>query len=692
MKQVTDPALLDQLNTPSADPAAIPMPAPESTPVPGATLALAPAQASVMGPARPPPQMVSQPGQKVTDPATLEQLNAPPGALETLDDTIRMLASGVTIGGADEIAAGINAFLGIGEGETFDDRYDSNLSKEMSRDEAIREREPGAALTAEILGGVGGAVAGGTLLSAAPGAGAVVGAVKNVPSAIKLGTIGATVGAASGALNAPPGERGSGALLGGATGALLGGVAIPLAKKGVQATIRKFMGSKIGKDIRIATKKILQALDRDEMTPDEAFRRVAELAPEGRLVDVGDNTRRLGRAVAGQPGRASKIASEALEARQQGQGSRIVEAVNRAIDPAGDFAATADDLIRIRSADARPLYEAAYAKPVKASEKLIALMRRPALEKAWKRAVAIARNEGDDIADDLFITRPDGGKIINPDAIKDMKTLDYMKRGLDDMVDTSRDPITGKIAGDVNRGVDSLRKQFIGVLDEISPDYKKARAAWAGPSRSLELMDMGKRFMRADDEVTTKMLARMTDDERLFFRVGAARELRQIIAKTPDGADAVKRIFGNLLKRRQIEMVFPNKKAFSEFHKSMMQESELYRTRAIASPGAGSQTQLRQADAADLAEDIGGAVRDMARGDTGSAARRFLKGLFGKKAEGLSPEQSEILAKALFTNDPEVNRQIIKALSVQRVLEGFDPAFSVAAAESGRLAGAAVAR
>ena len=638
-----------------------------------------------MGPARPPPQMVSQPGQKVTDPATLDQLNAPPGALETLDDTIRMLASGASFGFADEFAAGMNALLGIGT-------YEENLATEMQRDQAIREREPGAALAAEIIGGVGGAVAGGTLLSAAPGAGAVVGAVKNVPSAIKLGTIGAVGGALSGAGNAPPGERGSGALLGGATGALLGGVAIPLAKKGVQATIRKFMGSKIGKDIRIATKKILQALDRDEMTPDEAFRRVAELAPEGRLVDVGDNTRRLGRAVAGQPGRASKIASEALEARQQGQGSRIVKAVNKAIDPAGDFAGTADDLMRIRKDATQPLYTKAYANPVDPGEDMISLFRRPAMHQAWVKARKIAANDGDPLPDNLFTTRPDGGKIVNTDAIRDVKMLDYIKRGLDDVVEPHRDPITGKIKTNAGRGVDNLRKEYLRILDKLSPDYKAARAAWAGPSRSLELMNMGKRFMRADDEVTTKMLARMTDDERLFFRVGAARELRQIIAKTPDGADAVKRIFGNLLKRRQIEMVFPNKKAFSEFHKSMMQESELYRTRAIASPGAGSQTQLRQADAADLAEDIGGAVRDMARGDTGSAARRFLKGLFGKKAEGLSPEQSEVLAKALFTNDPEVNRQIIKALSVQRVLEGFDPGFSVAAAESGRLAGAAVAR
>jgi len=614
----------------------------------------------------------------------------PPGSLETLDDTIRMLASGATFGFADEISAGINTLIGAGPGKDFDE----NLAAEMSRDQAIREREPGAALTAEIVGGVAGAVAGTKMLGAVPGAAAVTGsaALQSVPRAVRLGTLGATAGAASGAGNAAPGERASGAVFGAALGGFLGGVGIPLAKKGVEAAIKRFTKTKLGKDVRVAAQKILQALQRDDLTPDEAFRRVSELGPEGRLVDVGNNTRRLGRAVAGTPSKASKIATDALEARQAGQGARITETVNKALDPTGDFAGTVDELHRIRSANARPLYEKAYAREIEPSEELISLFRRPALERAWRRAQTIARNEGENLADNLFTTRPDGGKIINPDAIRDMKTLDFVKRGLDDLVETSRDPVTGKISGDVNRGVDSLRRQYVKALDRLSPDYKAARAAWSGPSRSLELMERGRRFMRADEEITTRQLARMTDDEKLSFRMGAARELRDMIFKTADGADAVKRVFGSELKRQRLRAVFPDQKSFKAFRETMEQEAELFQSRAIASPGAGSQTQLRQADAADLSGEVGGAVSDLARGDTGNAARRFLRGLFGRGADGLTPQQAETLSRALFTNDPEVNRQIIRALSAQRLFESLNPAAGVAAVESGRLSGAEITR
>ena len=610
----------------------------------------------------------------------------------SLDDTMRMLGGQASFGAADEITAGVNAFLGIGEGKTFEERFDSNLAEEMSRDEAIREREPRAALTAEIIGGIGGALAGGSILGAAPGAAAAVNAVKNVPTAIKLGTIGTAAGGLSGALNARPGERTSGAIFGAGLGLALGGVVIPLAKAGVSATIRKFTEGNLGKNVRVAAQKILKALRSDELTPDEAFRRVVALGPKGRLVDVGQNTQRLGRAVAGEPGRASKVATDVLDARQAGQGSRVTAAVNRAIDPTNDFAGTADDLMRIRKDAAAPLYTKAYSKPVDPGEDMISLFRRPAMRQAWVKARKIAANDGDPLPDNLFTTRPDGGEIVNTDAIRDVKMLDYIKRGLDDVVEPHRDPITGKIKTNAGRGVDNLRKEYLRILDKLSPDYKAARASWAGPSRSLELMDKGRRFARADEEITARQIERMTPDEKFFFRVGAARELRDTIYKTPDGADAVKRIFGSKLKRDRMRGVFPDDASFKTFRDAMEQESQLYGTRAIVSPGAGSQTQLRQADAAALSGDIGSGAVDLATGNPGNAATRFVRALFGKNAEGLTPAQSETLAKALFTNDPEVNRQIVRALSVQRMLEGLDPAFSVGAAEAGRQSGAAITR
>ena len=604
---------------------------------------------------------------------------APPGSLETLDDTIRMLATGITANFADEAAAFANTMFKTGIGSTTMDEFKKNLKAEQERDAAIRKREPGASLAAEGVGALGGAVAtgGGSFVAGGTTAAGVAGR-----SALVGGAAGALAGAGAGT---DLESRLTGALVGGSLGLALGGVVIPLGKAAVGAAFRKFLNTKPGAQVKAAADRIRKAMERDELTPDEAFRRLTELGPEGRLVDVGENVRGLGRAVAGQPGKAKTIAIEALEGRQEAQGARVVEAVNNALDPSGDFAGTTAALQQVRKTAAKPLYDSAYAKPVEPSEELIAMFRRPALAQAWTRAKRIAANEGDDLADNLFITRPDGGKVVNTDAIRDVRVLDLIKRGLDDLVETKRDPVTGKLQGEVTRGIDKLRKEYIKAVDKLSPDYKAARAAWSGPSRSLEKMEQGRRFVRADEEITANQLRGMSDDEKFFFRMGAARQVRDIIFNTPDGADTVKRIFGSELKRRRLRAVFDDDESFAVFREAMEQEAELFETRAIVSPQSGSQTDLRAAERSDLASNIGGAVSELALGNQGGAIQRFLRGLFGGGAEKMTPQQSETIARMLFSNDPATNRKIINALVLSRELSALSRgslgAGSAAAAE-----------
>lgn len=617
-------------------------------------------------------------GTPLPQPQEAQLIQGPMTSLESLDDTMRMLASGASFGFADELSAGMNAILGIGD-------YETNLQVEMARDEAIREREPGAAFTAEMGGG---------LMTGIPGATKVMGAkaVTEGGRLMKAGAgavTGATAGAIAGAGYAQPGERTEGAMLGAGLGAVFGGVAIPITKEAGLAIFSRFAGGKADRAAKQAAAKVAQALRRDELAPEQAVARLQELGPEARLMDVGENTRDLARAVAGQPGKAKKLAVEVLEGRQEGQGARLVDAVNKALDPTGDYAGSVSALQATRKAAAKPLYDAAYATPVEPSEALISLFRRPALARAWAKAKTIAANEGDDLPDNLFITRPDGGKVVNPDALKDVRLLDYIKRGLDDLVESKRDPVTGKIQGEVQKGIDRLRKEYLEVVDELSPAFKEARAAWSGPTRSMGLMDKGRRFVRADEEITAGELAKMTDDEKFFFRMGAARQIRDTIYKTQDGADAVKRIFGNKLTRQRLRAVFPDDATFKMFRETMMQEAELFKTRGIVSPRAGSQTQLRQEGTADLAR----GVADLAAGNPAGAARNFLSRLLGRNAtKNLSPEQSEAIAKMLFTNSPDTNRQIIRALSFQRALEGLDIAAGVGALEAGRQSGAAITR
>lgn len=607
--------------------------------------------------------------------------------IQGVDDSVRSMAHGMSVGWMQEGVAGINALLGLGEGDTPEERYNNNLAEEERRLSEARARDPKGALASEIAGGAA---------TSLPGAGWVMNTPKlaAVPGFVKAAGVGGASGAVAAAGEAPQGRKLEAGMYGGTLGTIWG-LGLSLTKTGVSAAIQRFMQGKEGRSHQIAAQKILQALQRDELTPEEAFRRVSELGPEARLIDVGDNTRGLARAVAGQPGRAKKTATVFLNTRQEGQGSRVMGAVNRALDPKGDFAGTMDELQRLRSTAASPLYDAAYSRPIKPNNALVSLFRRPALEGAWQRASEIAKNEGAVIADNLFITRPDGGKVVNLDALKDVRTLDYIKRGLDDLIQPHIDQTTGKILTNSGRSLNGLRKEFIAVLDNLSPEYKAARAASSGPIRAMEMADRGRRFVRGDEDVLARQIAKMTEDEKLFFRMGAARALRDIIYNTPDGADAVKRVFGSELKRQRLRQLFPDNESFNEFRRIMQQESELFTTRAIASPRSGSQTQLRQEDAADLARNVGEGVAELAKGNTGNAAKRFLRGLFGKSADNIPPEQTEAIAKMLFTNDPEINRQIVRALSLERTLANLNTVSGMGAGmgavEGGRQVGSGLA-
>ena len=541
--------------------------------------------------------------------------------------------------------------------------FEEVLAEEEAKDEDFRQRFPKLSFAEEMGGGLATGGAGtarvlGTKLVQAGGR------LRKGAAIVGSGT---TAGAIAGAgTGTDTDSRLTGAMIGSGLGATLG-IAIPASKAAVTAAINRFTRGTEKGQIRFAARKIQQALDRDELTPEEAFRRIQELGPEAKLVDVGENVRGLGRSVAGQPGRGKKVAVDVLEARQEGQGVRLTEAVNEALDPTGDFAGSARVLQEVRKEAAAPLYKTAYETPIKPNERLVSLFRRPALEQAWNRAKKIAANEGEILPDELFIVRPDGGKVVNPDAIRDVKTLDFIKRGLDDIVDRNTDAITGKIKGEVAKGVNNLRKQYIAVLDGLSPEYKAARAAWSGPSRSLDMMNKGRRFINADEEITAGQLLKMTGDEKFFFRMGAARQLRDTIFNTPDGTNAVRRIFGSELKRQRLRAVFPDNASFKAFRETMEQETELFRTRAIVSPRSGSQTDLRAAERSDLAEDFGGVVSDLARGNQGNAAARFLRKI-GIGSDQMTPDQALTLTKALFTNDTATNRRIINALSLARQL------------------------
>ena len=168
---------------------------------------------------------------------------------------------------------------------------------------------------------------------------------------------------------------------------------------------------------------------------------------------------------------------------------RMLQQVHDGAGGTGDVAfQSLDDLDAAHKAAAQPLYDKAFAAgdaPV--SNTLGALLRRPALQKGAEIGRGLAQEEGFDPADLGFTPagEPAGLTRASP------RGLDFVKRGLDDVLNASRDGDGVLAQGEGMRAIQQTRKQFHAAIDDTHPDLGDAWRAYAGPTRQGYAMSRG---------------------------------------------------------------------------------------------------------------------------------------------------------------------------------------------------------
>lgn len=466
--------------------------------------------------------------------------------------------------------------------------------------------------------------------------------------AVEGGGYGALLGAAN--AEGGVGDRIEGGLTGGAIGAALGGTIPPLIEGG--KAVGRMAGNLLGtRDPQtVAMEKLAQALRRDNVTPNQMAFGVAEANKAGvplAPVDVGGrNMQRLGRSVETVPGAGSDRAAQFIDERQMAQGERLTQQLQAALGNKGEFYQAADDIIKARKEAADPLYKAAYAKNFTWPDGLEEILQRPALRTAEQRARIISANEGVSWKD---IERG-----------PNMQRLDWVKRGLDDVLEGYRDTTTGRLVLDESgRAIQKAKNQFVDLLDKANPTFAQARNAYKGPTDMLDAMADGRAFARGDLELITRKFAdpKFTPGERDMFKIGAMRELRGMVEKGADGADKVRSLFGSPAKRERLRTLVGDDAAFESLAKSLGLESKAVRTARTVM--GGSPTGRIAAEQDDL---LGNSVLDFAQGNYMSGARgvasRYLT-----RARGINEPTAESLSSAMFNPDPSAAMALARALS-----------------------------
>lgn len=607
-----------------------------------------------------------------------EQFNERVGLTSARGSTQAAVVQGATLGLSDEVgaaAAGLGAEarrLFTGEGPRFSEAYAQTRDAQRENMEVFRQNNPYIGRGLEFVGGMA-------------SLGPAQQAATSLPRiAATSGLLGATAGfgMAEGGLA----DRAESAAFGGAVGAGAG-VALPLvlrAGSGIIGRVARMAG--LGNDETTAQQLLVKALRDDGLTPDDIAGRLQQWVDDGAkpaaLFDLGgENTRRLARTAAGRTGPATERATAFLAERQGGQAARIAGDVTETLGQnADDFFTRTQQLIQQRSQSARPRYEAAFSRiRVEPQEytRLQPFIRDPIGQDALQRGLRVVElehlAEGRAFNPATYgVTRgQDGRFVLQEGRVPNLRLLDAVKRGFDEIVEGFRDPTSGRLSlNQYGRAVNDARASYTGQLREMFPRYGSALDAWAGPSRALDALSQGRNILTMRDEEVARLAAELRNDQGTmeFFRLGATQSMRDAIMRAPDGADAVKRIFGSPQKRNLLRAAFPTETEFNRFASRMGREADLYRNAQFVSPRTGSQTQMRTDDAGqfgDMALDALAATVIPGQSPAGAVGRWASNRMAG--ARGVTPGVAGQLGEMMFTGDPAQVQAAIRALRAREL-------------------------
>lgn len=329
------------------------------------------------------------------------------------------------------------------------------------------------------------------------------------------------------------------------------------------------------------------------------------------LADTDPRLRTLAGSVTRFSPDARKLAEDTFNPRALGQADRAVNAIDNLLAPITDINKRAADIIESGKPVYGPLYDKAYEAPVISSPRLDQILNTPAGRQAVSRASTIAANEFRDPKAMGFVLDEAGNTILEPTIPMSLTTvgrqggapiqqpgyttqsLDYTKRGIDDLLEPLRNPVTGKLDLDESgRAIAGVKTALLGELDNLNPDYRAAREAYQGFAKRAEALRTGHGELpkgtlpQRDFE---EILARQTPDTLPETQRGYATAMADQVDRARLSANPYEPIYGSPQQQAKVSSLFPE--GAPRFDRQYQLEKEMAATRAETL--GGSQTQPR---------------------------------------------------------------------------------------------------
>lgn len=560
----------------------------------------------------------------------------------TFGDKVRTAAQGLTFGFGDEIESFVTG---------------RNVDEIRAGIDAYREAHPIGSTVTEMAGGLPLAALGGLgLLRTGSAAARTAGlGTQMLRGAAAGGAAGTAYGAGVGT---DRDSRVTGAVQGGLLGTVVGG-ALPAVTAAAGSAARGLKETVLPGDPNATANRLAaRAIVRDGISQDDLTALVARADPEDRLADIaGENTRRAARGAMAVQNDVADQADTFLTNRRISEAGRINQQLTQVTDiPDSNVPRLMEDLKARMRTQAKPAYDQAYASAYEPSDEVMRLVSGddPAVRRAYDAALRIARREGVEL-EPLFNVSPDGQ--VSVVRKPNVQMMDYLKRGLDDQLDTLRrgDSSVGK--GEL-RGIREMRNTLVADVDDKVPAYRAARRQYAGDIEVIEALEEGGKSRNLTGERLDVMMGDMSQAEQEAFRLGWLDSMRRFYLDRPSDTSSMARNFvGNEKVRKQFQALFGSDARMNDFFGAMRREVQ--RGRTANAVQAGSRTAPLQQDIADMTS-------------AGGLETAVRTGLSGRPMDGLRQIASSVqqrrntdvagaLSKRLLLDPPAVAfRDIIK--------------------------------
>lgn len=467
------------------------------------------------------------------------------------------------------------------------------------------------------------------------------------------GTVaGATTGALAGYGYAEK-DSGSEAAMGGIFGGLIGGT-VPVVVQGAGTVIRNVLNaSGIGDQTTAASKMLANYLDKDNLTPQEAQAALDELrklrVPQPVLADLGKNLQDLAY-------NAYIVQSKAKGPTQAFLENRMIDQPNNIVKGLVEKAGLAKNVNGFQYLTALTESQAQKASLAYPNAYTLDIDARPFREYIDRKVFQKAYDEAVKSADTKGIKLPDLSAIKNAQSVP-TEILHKIKIGLDRVIDSETDSVTGKISG-YGGDVIKVKNEFNDKIKLLNPDYAKANAEFADASRIKNSFEMGQKYQQLDSKEAAAKIKKMNSDEKEAFRLGMMADINKRVSRFKSG-DFTREIFKSDNQKMLVRYAFDDQKAyndFSQFVKGLEKQSQTAKSLI-----GGSKTGERLATQ-EQAGELGQIAQSAATGDVFGMAKAAGATLLAR-TKGISSETSEALQQRLFATDPIEQRLILTELN-----------------------------